>query len=262
MAFGEAIRIKTRHELEAMRVAGRHVAEILLELRELAKPGVTTGELDEHARRAIRRRGVESSFLGYGPHGLPPYPAVLCVSVNEEVVHGIPGRRELKEGDVLSLDFGVSFEGYHGDSAVTVPVGRLGAEAQRLVDATRRALDEGIGQMRAGHRLSDIGHAVQAHAEGEGFSVVRQFVGHGIGREMHEPPQIPNYGPAGRGPRLKPGMVFAIEPMVTAGGPDVRMLDDEWTAVTADGSLAAHFEHTILVTEAGPEVLTRVPGSH
>lgn len=262
MAFGEAIRIKTRHELEAMRVAGRHVAEILLELRELAKPGVTTGELDEHARRAIRRRGVESSFLGYGPHGLPPYPAVLCVSVNEEVVHGIPGRRELKEGDVLSLDFGVSFEGYHGDSAVTVPVGRLGAEAQRLVDATRRALDEGIDQMRAGHRLSDIGHAVQAHAEGEGFSVVRQFVGHGIGREMHEPPQIPNYGPAGRGPRLKPGMVFAIEPMVTAGGPDVRMLDDEWTAVTADGSLAAHFEHTILVTEAGPEVLTRVPGSH
>lgn len=262
MAFGEAIRIKTRREVEAMRVAGRHVGEILLELRELAKPGVTTGELDEHARRAIRKRGVESSFLGYGPHGLPPYPAVLCVSVNEEVVHGIPGRRELKEGDVLSLDFGVSFEGYHGDSAVTVPVGSWGEEAQRLVEATRRALDDGIEQMVPGHRLSDVGHAVQARAEGEGFSVVRQFVGHGIGREMHEPPQIPNFGPPGRGPRLKPGMVFAIEPMVTAGGPDVRMLDDEWTAVTADGSLAAHFEHTILVTESGPEVLTRVPGSH
>lgn len=262
MAFGEAIRVKTRRELEAMRVAGRHAAEILLELRDLARPGVTTGELDEHARRAIRRRGIESSFLGYGPYGLPPYPAVLCVSVNEEVVHGIPGRRELKEGDVLSLDFGVSFEGYHGDSAVTVSIGSVGAEAQRLVDATQRALDDGIDQMLPGHRLSDIGHAVQTRAEGEGFSVVRKFVGHGIGHEMHEPPQIPNYGPAGRGPRLKPGMVFAIEPMVTAGGPDVRMLDDEWTAVTADGSLAAHFEHTILVTESGPEVLTRVPGSH
>lgn len=262
MAFGESIRIKTRREIEAMRVAGRHVAEILLELRELAKPGVTTGELDEHARRSIRKRGVESSFLGYGPHGLPPYPAVLCVSVNDEVVHGIPGRRELKEGDVLSLDFGVAWEGYHGDSAVTVPIGALGPEAQRLVEATRRSLEEGIGKMAPGNRLSDIGHAVQARAEGEGFSVVRQFVGHGIGREMHEPPQIPNYGPPGRGPRLKPGMVFAIEPMVTAGGPDVRMLDDQWTAVTADGSLAAHFEHTILVTESGPEVLTRVPGSH
>jgi methionyl aminopeptidase len=262
MAFSEAIRIKTRREVEAMRAAGRHVAEILLELRELAKPGVTTGELDEHARRAIRKRGVESSFLGYGPHGLPPYPAVLCVSVNDEIVHGIPGRRELKEGDVLSLDFGVSFEGYHGDSAVTVPVGSWDEEAERLVDTTRRALDDGIDKMVPGNRLSDIGHAVQARAEGEGFSVVRQFVGHGIGREMHEPPQIPNFGPPGRGPRLKAGMVFAIEPMITAGGPDVRMLDDDWTAVTADGSLAAHFEHTILVTESGPEVLTRVPGSH
>jgi methionyl aminopeptidase len=262
MAFADSIRIKTRREVEAMRQAGRHVAEVLLELRELAKPGVTTGELDEHARRAIRKRGVESSFLGYGPHGLPPYPAVLCVSVNEEVVHGIPGRRELKEGDVLSLDFGVSWDGYHGDSAVTVPVGTLGTEAQRLVEATRQALADGIEKMVAGNRLSDIGHAVQARAEGEGFSVVRQFVGHGIGREMHEPPQIPNYGPPGRGPRLKPGMVFAIEPMVTAGGPEVRILDDEWTAVSADGSLAAHFEHTILVTESGPEVLTRVPGSH
>jgi len=262
MAFGDSIRIKTRREVEAMRVAGRHVAEILLELRELAKPGMVTAELDELARRAIRKRGVESSFLGYGPHGLPPYPAVLCVSVNEEVVHGIPGRRELKEGDVLSLDFGVSWEGYHGDSAVTVPVGTLGAEAQRLVEATRQALDDGIGRMVPGNRLSDIGHAVQARAEGEGFSVVRQFVGHGIGREMHEPPQIPNYGPAGRGPRLKPGMVFAIEPMVTAGSPDVHILEDEWTAVTADGSLAAHFEHTILITDHGPEVLTRALGSH
>jgi methionyl aminopeptidase len=261
-AFGESIRIKTRREVEAMRTAGRHVAEILLELRQHARPGVTTQELDEHARRAIRKRGLASSFLGYGPYGLPRYPAVLCVSVNEEVVHGIPGPRELKDGDVLSLDFGASFSGYHGDSAVTVPVGDVGAPALRLIEATREALEQGVAQMVPGNRLSDIGHAVQVHVEGQGFSVVRQFVGHGIGREMHEPPQIPNYGPGGRGPRLRPGMVFAIEPMVTAGGPEVRILDDQWTAVTADGSLAAHYEHTILITESGPEVLTRVPGSH
>jgi methionyl aminopeptidase len=262
MAFGEAIRIKTRREIDLMRVAARHVGEILLELRELARPGITTGELDEHARGAIRKRGVTSSFLGYGPHGLPRYPAVLCVSVNEEVVHGIPGERELKEGDLLSLDFGVIHDGYHGDSAVTVPIGTVSSEVRRLLDATRESLERGIEQMRPGRRLSDIGHAVQVRAESEGFSVVRQFVGHGIGRELHEPPQIPNYGPGGRGPRLKPGMVFAIEPMVTAGGAEVRILDDQWTAVTADGSLAAHFEHTILITEEGPEVLTRVPGSH
>jgi len=262
MAFGDAIRVKTRREIDAMREASRHVAEVLLELREMVKPGVTTAELDQHARKAIRKRGVVSSFLGYGPHGLPPYPAVLCVSVNDEVVHGIPGSRELALGDVVSLDFGASCEGYHGDSAVTVTIGSVAPEAEKLVIATREALDRGIEQMVPGNRLSDIGHAVQVRAESEGFSVVRQFVGHGIGREMHEPPQIPNYGPAGRGPRLKPGMVFAIEPMVTAGGPDVELLGDEWTAVTADGSLAAHFEHTILITENGPEVLTRVPGSH
>ncbi|RIL06230.1 MAG: type I methionyl aminopeptidase [Proteobacteria bacterium] len=262
MAFGEAIRIKTRREVDAMREAARHVAEVLLELRELAKPGVTTRDLDQHARKAIQKRGVQSSFLGYGPHGLPPYPGVVCVSVNDEIVHGIPGGRVLEEGDVVSVDFGVSYEGYHGDSAFTVTLGSTSAEAQRLVEATREALDRGIEQMVPGKRLSDIGHAVQVRAESEGFSVVRQFVGHGIGREMHEPPQIPNYGPAGRGPRLKPGMVFAIEPMVTAGGPDVAILEDEWTAVTADGSLAAHFEHTILITDHGPEVLTRAPGSH
>jgi methionyl aminopeptidase len=262
MALGESIRIKTRREIETMRAAGRHVAEILLELRDAARPGLTTQELDEKARRAIRKRGIESSFLGYGPYGLPRYPAVLCVSVNEEVVHGIPGPRELKQGDVLSLDFGVSCEGYHGDSALTIPVGTVSPDVQRLIDTTREALERGIAHMLPGRRLSDIGHAVQDCAEAEGFSVVRQFVGHGIGREMHEPPQIPNYGPPGRGPRLKPGMVFAIEPMITAGGPEVRVLDDQWTAVTADGSLAAHFEHTILVTDDGPEVLTRVPGSH
>jgi methionyl aminopeptidase len=168
----------------------------------------------------------------------------------------------LEEGDIVGIDFGVKAEGFHGDSAITVPVGAIAPEAQRLLDATREALELGIAEMQPGKRLSDIGHAVQTRAERDGYSVVRVFAGHGIGRRLHEPPWIPNYGKAGRGPRLLPGMVFAIEPMVDAGGPDVRMLDDEWTAVTADGSLSAHFEHTILITDHGPEVLTRIPGSH
>jgi methionyl aminopeptidase len=262
MAYGERIPIKTRREIELMRRASRHVAEILLELRELVQPGITTRELDRHAEKAIAQRGVVSSFKGYDPHGLPRYPAVLCSSVNEEIVHGIPGRRELAEGDIVGLDFGVSVDGYHGDSAVTVPVGRIGPEAQRLLDTTRDALWRGVEQMVPGNRLSDIGHAIQSRAEGAGYSVVRVFAGHGIGSRLHEPPWIPNYGKPGRGPRLMPGMVFAIEPMVDAGRPDVRMLDDEWTAVTADGSLSAHFEHTVLITEKGPETLTRVEGSH
>jgi methionyl aminopeptidase len=262
MGYAANIPVKTRREIDLMREASRHVAEILLEVRERAKPGVTTGELDRFAARSIERRGVVSSFRGYGPHGLPPYPAVMCMSVNEEIVHGIPGSRELKDGDLLSLDFGVSFQGFHGDSAVTIPIGTVGAEALRLLDVTRRALYRGIEQMVPGRRLSDIGHAVQAEAESAGFSVVRDFVGHGIGRALHEPPQIANFGPPGRGPRLRSGMVFAIEPMVNAGGPGVRMLDDQWTAVTEDGSLSAHFEHTIVVGDEGPEILTRVPGSH
>ena len=262
MGYAANIPLKTRREIDLMREASRHVAEILLEVRERAKPGVTTGELDRLAARSIERRKVASSFKGYGPHGLPPYPAVMCMSVNEEIVHGIPGPRELKDGDVLSLDFGVAVQGFHGDSAVTIPIGAVGAEALRLLDVTRRALYRGIEQMLQGQRLSDIGHAVQAEAEAAGFSVVRDFVGHGVGRALHEPPQIPNFGPAGHGPRLRAGMVFAIEPMVNAGGPGVRMLDDQWTAVTEDGSLSAHFEHTILVGEDGPEILTRVPGSH
>lgn len=262
MAYGERISIKTRRELEWMREAARHVAEILLELRELAKPGVTTGELNAAAERSIARRGVVSSFKGYGPHGLPRYPASVCISVNDEIVHGIPGRRELRDGDILSLDFGVSVNGYHGDSAVTVPIGEASEEALRLLEATRAALYCGIEQVVVGNRVSDIGHAVQKRAEAAGYSVVRQFVGHGIGAALHEPPQIPNFGQPGRGARLRPGMVLAIEPMVCMGGADVRVLEDEWTAVTADGSLAAHFEHTVLVTENGPEVLTRVDGSH
>ncbi len=262
MSYGERIPIKTRREIEVMRLACRHVAEILMELRHLVEPGITTRELDRYAEKAIAQRGVVSSFKGYDPHGLPRYPAVLCVSVNDEIVHGIPGQRELEEGDIVGLDFGVSVDGYHGDSAVTLPVGRIDSEAQRLLDTTREALWRGVEQMVPGNRLSDIGHAIQSLAEEAGYSVVRVFAGHGIGRRLHEPPWVPNYGKPGRGPRLVPGMVLAIEPMVDAGRPDVRMLDDEWTAVTADGSLSAHFEHTILITEDGPEALTRVPGSH
>ena len=262
MAFGERIPIKTRKEIETMRVANRHVAEILLELREIMEPGLTTADLEEHAAKAIKDRGVESSFKGYDPHGLPKYPSVLCVSVNEEIVHGIPGPRKLKEGDIVGLDFGVSVEGYHGDSAVTMPVGRIDDETQKLLDVTAEALRRAIDVMRPGNRLSDIGNAVQTWVEGEGFSVVRVFAGHGIGCKLHEPPWIPNYGSPGRGPRLIPGMVLAIEPMVNVGAPEVSILDDEWTAVTADGSLSAHFEHTILITDGDPDVLTRIEGSH
>jgi len=256
------IPLKSRRDLAHMREAARHVAETLLAVRERARPGITTGDLARLAAEEIEERGVESSFLGYGPGGLPKYPSVICISVNEEIVHGIPGRRELKEGDLLSLDFGVAVKGWHADSALTFPIGPVDDGSRRLLDVTHASLERAIEEMVPGRRLSDLGHAVQQHAEGAGFSVVRQFVGHGIGRRLHEPPQIPNYGEPGRGPRLMPGMVFAIEPMVNAGGPDVRILEDEWTAVTADGSLSAHFEHTILVTQDGPEVLTRVTGSH
>lgn len=256
-SLGQKIPVKTRREIALMREAGRHVAEILQELVLLVQPGVTTKELDRFAEKKLLERGLVSSFKGYDPYGLPPYPGVICVSVNEEIVHGIPGARTIHAGDVVSLDFGVSLEGLHGDSAVTVTVGEVGPERKELVAVTRESLERAIEQMRAGRRLSDIGHAVQSHVEAHGFSVVRDFAGHGIGRRMHEPPWIPNYGAPGRGPRLVPGMVFAIEPMVNVGGPDVRILDDEWTAVTADGTVSAHFEHTVLITQGDPEVLTR-----
>jgi len=262
VSLGERIAIKSRREIELMREIGRFTAEILLELRERAQPGVTTGQLDQIAAKALEKRGLNSPFLGYAPGGVTPYPAVLCTSVNEEIVHGIPGSRELREGDIISLDFGVETRGWHGDSAVTIAIGEVDSEAKQLIDTTRDALDKAIERMVPGDRLSDIGHAVQSRAEQEGYGVVRQFVGHGIGREMHEPPQVPNYGRPGRGPRLRAGMVFAIEPMVNIGSEKVRVLKDEWTAVTADGSLSAHFEHTVLITESGPEVLTRIEGSH
>jgi methionyl aminopeptidase len=239
-------------ELERMRAAGRLVGEVLTALTARVAPGVSTGELDAIAEQMIANAGGTPAFKGY--HG---YPATICSSINEEVIHGIPSRRRrLEEGDVVSLDVGVSLDGYYGDSAVTVPVGRVSEEAARLLRVTEEALHKAIDAVRPGGRVSDIGHAVQQHVEAHGFSVVREFVGHGIGQRMHEEPQVPNYGDAGRGPRLAEGMVLAIEPMVNAGKPAVKVLSDGWTAVTRDRSLSAHFEHTVAVTAGGAWILT------
>jgi methionyl aminopeptidase len=234
-----------------MRVANALVADVLAELGAMVAPGVTTGELDAEAERLVRRRGAEPAFKGYRG-----YPATLCASVNEQVVHGIPSGRKLVNGDIVSLDMGVKLNGFFGDSAITVPVGQVSDEVLRLLNVTQQALDRGIEQVRIGGRISDIGHAIQHHVESYGFSVVREFVGHGIGASLHEEPQIANYGEPGRGPRLAEGMVLAIEPMVNMGRPAVKVLADGWTAVTRDGSLSAHFEHTVAVTRDGPLVLT------
>jgi methionyl aminopeptidase len=230
------------------------VAEMHEKCITAAKPGVTTLDLDKVARQVLDSRGARSNFLNY--HG---FPAVICTSPNDVIVHGIPGDYRLEEGDILSLDCGAIIEGYHGDAAVTIPVGQVSEDASRLMKVTDESLQAAIAQIRDGNRLSDIGHAVQTVAEGAGYSVVREYVGHGIGTAMHEEPQIPNYGPPGRGIKLRVGHVFAVEPMVNAGGPGTVLLDDGWTVKTADGSLSAHFEHTIAVTDDGPEVLT-VPG--
>ena len=238
-------------EIEKMRRAGRVVAEMHERCREAARPGVTTAELDRVAREVLERRGARSNFLNY--HG---FPAVICTSPNGMIVHGIPGEYRLAEGDILSIDCGAIVEGYHGDAAFTMAIGEVSKEAQRLIEVTERALWAAIDQMEDGHRLTDIGHAVQTVAEAAGFSVVREYVGHAIGTAMHEEPQVPNYGPPGRGPKLRPGMAFAVEPMVNAGRPETRMLEDGWSVVTADGSLSAHAEHTIAITDDGPEVLT------
>jgi len=256
------IQLKSARELDRMREAGRQVGEIMLKLRKLARPGVTTGELNDAAEDEIRARGLESSFLGYGPAGAPPYPAVLCTSVNEEIVHGIPGPRRLQDGDLLKLDCGVIFDGFHGDTAVSVAIGEVTDEIRRLQEATCNGLYAGVAEMLPGKRLGDVSHAVQVAAEAPGFSVVRDFVGHGIGRSLHEPPQVPNFGRADRGARLRPGMVLAIEPMVNVGGPGVKVLENGWTATTEDDEVSCHYEHNIAVTENGPEILTRVPGSH
>lgn len=250
------IMLKTPVEIEKVAAAARIVADVLESLREHVRPGVTTADLDRLAEEAIRRDGGKPAFKGY--HG---YPATLCTSVNEQVVHCIPRRETvLKEGDIVGLDLGVYRDGYYGDAAVTLPVGRISAEAQRLLDVTERALYEGIQAAVPGKRVSDISAAVQSFAEARGFSVVTDFVGHGIGRELHEDPQVPNFGTPGQGPRLKPGMVLAIEPMINAGKGETRVLGDRWTVVTADGSLSAHFEHTVAVTDQGPRILSEGRG--
>jgi methionyl aminopeptidase len=239
-------------ELEQMREAGRLVGEVLTELMAHVAPGVTTADLDALAEKRIMRAGAVPAFKGY--HG---YPATICTSINEEVIHGIPsGRRVLNEGDVISIDVGASLNGYYGDSAMTLPVGQVSEEAATLLRITEEALYKAIECARPGGRISDIGHAVQQHVEAYGCSVVREFVGHGIGQRMHEEPQVPNYGEPGRGPRLAEGMVLAIEPMVNAGKPAVKVLADGWTAVTRDGGLSAHFEHTVAVTADRPWILT------
>jgi methionyl aminopeptidase len=246
---------RSQAEIERMRVANQLVADVLAELEAEVRPGVTTADLDRLAERLVRDGGAEPAFKGYRG-----YPATLCASINEEVVHGIPSRdRVLGEGDIISLDIGVKIGGFYGDSAVTVPVGRVPEQTAMLLRVTNESLDRAIAQVRVGGRLSDISHAVQDWVEAHGFSIVREFVGHGIGERLHEEPQIPNYGPPGRGPKLAEGMVLAIEPMVAMGRPETRVLGDGWTAVTRDGSLAAHFEHTVAVTASGPLVLTARP---
>jgi methionyl aminopeptidase len=238
-------------EIEKLRRVNQLVGRILTELRQLIVPGATTEEIDTSAEALVRAAGAEPAFKGY--HG---FPATVCASVNEQVVHGIPSMRQLVEGDVLSLDMGAKLDGFFGDCAVTVPVGRVSTDATQLLRVTETALFHGIEAVKPGARVSDIGVAVQAHVEAHGFSVVREFVGHGIGTSLHEEPQIANYGPADRGPRLAEGMALAIEPMVNAGAAAVKVLGDGWTAVTRDGSLSAHFEHTVVVAEGGYEILT------
>ena len=254
------ITLKTPQETAKMHEAGRIVAEMLAACRAAVRPGVTTGELDRIAADVLKRHGATSNFKGYGVPVLPPFPGVICTSVNEQVVHGIPGKRRLREGEILSIDAGAIVEGWHADAAVTVPVGEVSAEAAKLIAVTDEALRRAIGAAVVGKRLGDIGAAVQRFVEAQGFSVVRNYVGHGIGRAMHEEPQVPNYGAPERGLQIKEGLCIAIEPMVNIGGPQTKTLPDQWTVVTADGSLSAHFEHTLWCTAAGPVVLTAPEG--
>jgi methionyl aminopeptidase len=265
--------LKNHEEIEVMDRANRIVVEILEMMRELVRPGATTAQLNAVAEEELARRGAKSPFKGYAPMGLPPYPAVVCSSINDVIVHGIPNREKLKEGDILGLDFGSIFEGFVGDAAITVPVGKVTPRAQELLDTTRECLELAIEEMRPGRHLGDIGAAVQEHAESRGFHVIRTFVGHGIGRRMHEEPQVYNYGRRGRGLELREGMVLAIEPMLCEIGSklrsrleragangmvqDVRTDSDGWTARTLDGALAAHFENSVAVTANGPRVLGR-----
>jgi methionyl aminopeptidase len=250
------IELKSPREIGLMRKAGHILADVVDRLRSSVKSGMSTLEIDEDVEEFIRSRGARPAFKGYRG-----FPATVCISINEEVVHGIPSaQRRVKEGDIVGLDLGCIVDGYYADCAFTLAVGDVPPRVQELLEVTRQSLEMGIVECRPGRRLSDVSHAIQSHIERHGFSVVRAFVGHGIGRALHEEPQVPNFGDPGRGPQLKPGMVLAIEPMVTMGSWEVKILDDGWTAVTRDGSLAAHFEHTIAVTESGPEVLTSKRG--
>jgi methionyl aminopeptidase len=254
----QAIEQKTAKEIEKMRIAGKVVGEILEKLSEIIKPGVTTKYIDEFSEKYIRKLKMTPAFLGV-PGSRYPFPASACVSINNEVVHGIPNAsRVLKSGDIVSVDLGVFYEGYYGDAARTYAVGSISDTAANLLKITELSLQKGIEKALSGNRLGDVSNAVQVVVEDAGFSVVRDFVGHGIGRNLHEEPQIPNYGKAGIGVKLLPGMVLAIEPIVNEGSYEVCMLDDDWTAVTKDGSLSAHFEHTVAITESGYEILTKV----
>ena len=250
------IELKSAREIGLMRRGGHILSEVMDRLRTSVKPGMSTLEIDTDVEEFIRARGAVPAFKGYRG-----FPATVCISINEEVVHGIPSaHRHVREGDIVGLDLGCIVEGYYADCAFTLAVGDVPPRVQELLDVTRESLEKGITECRPGRRLSDVSHAIQTHVERHGFAVVRAFVGHGIGRALHEEPQVPNFGDPGRGPQLRPGMVLAIEPMVTMGGWEVKILDDGWTAVTRDGSLAAHFEHTIAVTDSGPEVLTSKTG--
>jgi methionyl aminopeptidase len=249
--------LKSEAEIEKMRRAGQIVAEVLDEMREQVAPGVTTAELNEVAASIIRGHDATPSFLGYPPGSAHPFPASICASVNEELVHGIPGPRALNEGDIISIDVGAILDGYHGDAAVTLPVGKVSPTTERLLEITEAALYEGLAAAKVGNRSGDISAAIQAYVEGQGYNVVREYTGHGIGRQMHEDPQVPNYGRPGQGVRLRAGMTVALEPMVLTGERYVRTLDDHWAVVSRDGKLTAHFEHTIAITDGAAEILTR-----
>jgi len=251
MHTNPVIIIKSPREIEQLKKSNTIVAEVFRELRKMVVPGMTTRELDRMTEEIILSKSAIPAFKGYRN-----YPATLCVSINEEVVHGIPGPRKLKEGDIVSIDVGVNLNGYFGDAAITLPVGEVDQGAKRLLEVTEKALHIGIEMARVGNRLHDISHAIQKWVEGKGFSVVREFVGHGIGKNLHEEPQVPNFGSPGQGPRLEKGMVFALEPMVNEGSYEVRILSDGWTVVTADGKRSAHFEHTIAITDGGAEILS------
>ncbi len=244
---------KSREEIYAIKLSNQIVAKILAELKKMIKPGVQTKKLDEYAEMRSKEMDAIPAFKGYRG-----YPASLCTSINEEIVHGIPSSRTLREGDILSLDFGVIYDGYYGDAAVTYPVGEISPKAKKLIDTARQAFYKGIGQMKEGRRISDISFTIQSYVESQGFSIIRTFVGHGIGLSLHEEPQVPNFGQPGRGPKIKPGLVLAIEPMIAIGDWQVEILSDNWTAVTRDRSLSAHFEHTVALTQKGIEILSEV----